>query len=166
MKDQWKMMNSDALNSQKDLNSFLKSLGADPNQEDLAEVAPLHEPPPVGGALWKPTDEQLLEVVIRTAQEEKDRREKAAEKRKQGGPAARSRKSMERIEKELGVKQEEEVKIKEDFVIDHLFRDLSPRLQKISDACMKDDADKGAQTAAAPGNKGARPAPALEEVTS
>merc|ERR1711937_1023648 len=38
MKERWRSLNSDALNTQKDLNTFLKSLGAVPKTEDLAEV--------------------------------------------------------------------------------------------------------------------------------
>jgi hypothetical protein len=62
-----------------------------------------------------------------------------------------------------GVKEEKEVKKQEDFVMDHLFRNLSPRLQQISDACMKDGAVQPAPTT---GSKHSRPAPAVEEATS
>jgi hypothetical protein len=164
MKESWRSLNSDALNSQKDLNTFLKSLGAVPKQEDLHDVAPLPAPPP-SQEFWRPSDEQMLEVIQRTEREEKDKREKAQEKRKLG-MGQRSRKSIEAMERDItGVKPVEEVKKQEDFVMDHLFRNLSPRLQKISDACMKDDAEKNAQPAP-PASKGARPAPALEEATA
>jgi hypothetical protein len=175
MQDRWRSLNGDALNAQKDLNSFLRSLGAEPQQEDLADVAPLHAPPPTSEKreFWRPSDEQLLEVIIKTAEEvERARTEKKEQKRKGGqGMGPKSRKSMEAMERDIaGIKIEEEVKKKEDFMIDHLFRDLSPRLQKISDDCMKDDAnttDPATAAAAAPsGSKGNRPAPALESATS
>merc|ERR1719409_210231 len=153
---------------------FLTSMGAVPEQEDLEDVFPLPQQPEDWHVI---SDEQMLELILRTQEEQEKARQEAAKKKQQqqrrklhGAP--RKRTSMpEEAEFARGqIKEIHKPKVKEDFTFDALFKDLSPRLAKLCEDPDKAkepvDRDPTATAAAAmAAARKARPAVALEEAT-
>merc|ERR1719409_1713021 len=106
---------------------FLTSMGAVPEQEDLEDVFPLPQQPEDWHVI---SDEQMLELILRTQEEQEKARQEAAKKKQQqqrrklhGAPRKRTS-MLEEAEFARG-------QIKENFTFDALFKDLSPRLAKL-----------------------------------